>query len=157
MTAESFLELKADLDSVKRQYIGNISGPEKIYLLWIYRQYIGTDCTRSAGKFLKVASTNFMSQMQVQPKYINTVFEHVYINTCFVSLPLSFYHCMFFDIVDKNDEPCWWLWRKDTQLRCQRWNDISGILQLQSIIWCSERLRGPFKTQLWLCHQWKER
>ena len=37
MTVESFLEPKAVLDSVKRQYIGKISGPEKIYLFEIYR------------------------------------------------------------------------------------------------------------------------
>ena len=33
MTAESFFEPKDVLNSVERQYIGNISGPEKIYLL----------------------------------------------------------------------------------------------------------------------------
>ena len=37
MTAESFLEPKAILDSFKRQYIGNISGPEK----YIFYKYIG--------------------------------------------------------------------------------------------------------------------
>ena len=38
MTAESFFKPKDVLNSVERQYIGNISGPEKIYLLKIYRQ-----------------------------------------------------------------------------------------------------------------------
>ena len=45
----------ANISPIYRQYIG--TGYENIF--WIYRQYIGTGCTRSAGKFLKVASTNF--------------------------------------------------------------------------------------------------
>ena len=54
MTAESFLEPKTVLDSVKRQYIGNISGPEKnisfINISAIYPDWLHSLGTRSAGK-----------------------------------------------------------------------------------------------------------
>ena len=62
MTAESFFEPKDVLNSVERQYIGNISGPEKnisfINISAIYRDWLHSLGTRSAGKFLKVASTS---------------------------------------------------------------------------------------------------
>ena len=61
MTAESFFEPKDVLNSVERQYIGNISGPEKnisfINISAIYRDWLHSLGTRSAGKFLKVAGT----------------------------------------------------------------------------------------------------
>ena len=62
MTAESFFEPKDVLNSVERQYIGNISGPEKnisfINISAIYRDWLHSLGTRSAGKFLKVTGTN---------------------------------------------------------------------------------------------------
>ena len=61
MIAESFLEPKDVLDSVKRQYIGNILSRKNISFInisAIYRDWLHSLGTRSAGKFLKVASTS---------------------------------------------------------------------------------------------------
>ena len=61
MTADIFFEPKYVLNSVERQYIGNISGLEKnisfINISAIYRDWLHSLGTRSVGILLKVAST----------------------------------------------------------------------------------------------------
>ena len=66
----SYVEPRTVLDSVKSSI--NISEPSPIYRNWlwiyllkIYRQYIGTGCTRSAVKILTVFATNTDSIKQL--------------------------------------------------------------------------------------------
>ena len=66
MTAESFLEPKSVLDSVKRQYIGTEKNISFKTISAIYRDWLHSLGTRSAGKFLKVASTTLQSLQSPQ-------------------------------------------------------------------------------------------
>ena len=54
-------------------------------------------------------------------------------------------------VCDKNDKSCWW-WKEGGPIEMPRmeWYFWHSAIAIRMMFW---KIRGPFRTQLWLCHQ----